>query len=94
MYGNGVHRFVPLGGKECQYYSNNSELNIFKENLNVIHMNIKGVNSNLDNFLGALKTTNEDFHVIVLTETHLRSENDWIDISEFNAVHLIRTWKI
>ena len=86
-----VNRIVPLGGNECQYYSINSELNINNENLNVIHMNIRTVNSNLDEFLGALKTMNKDFHVIVLTETYLKSEHDWIDVPGFNAFHLTRT---
>ena len=72
----------------------NSELNIINENLNVVHMSIRTVNLNLDEFFGALKTMNKDFHVIVLTETYLKSENDWIDIPGFSAIHLIRTRKI
>ena len=90
----GVNRIVPFGGNEYQYYSTISELNIINGNLNLIHMNIKTLSSNLDEFLGDLKTVSKDFHVIVLTETYLKSENDWTDIPGFNAFHLIRTKKI
>ena len=39
-----VNRNMPFGGNGCQYYS----INIIYESLNVIHMNIRSVNSNLD----------------------------------------------
>ena len=89
-----VNRFVPLGGNECQYYSKNSEINIITEKLNVIHINIRTVNSNLDELLGCLKAIIQDFHINVLTETSLKSEDNLINVPGFNAFHLIRARKI
>ena len=77
----------------CEYYYLTSDLDISNENFNVIHINIRTVNSNLDEFLGYLNRINKDFHVIVLTETFLKCESDWIDIPGFNAFHSIRTKK-
>ena len=89
-----VNRIVPPGGNECQYYNISSSLNIVNENSNVIHLNIKTVNSILDEILEHLKALNKEFHVIVLTEPFIQSEDDWIDIPGYNVFHLIPTRKI
>ena len=54
-------------------------------------MNIRTLNSNLDEFSGCLNKLNKVFNVIVLTENCLICESDWKDIPGFNAFHSIRT---
>ena len=88
-----LNNFETNDENPCEYYYLTSDLDISNENFNVIHINIRTVNSNLDEFLGYLNRINKDFHVIVLTETFLKCESDWIDIPGFNAFHSIRTIK-
>jgi len=79
----------------CSFYDCNGFKDIVfgGNSFNIIHMNIRSVNRNLDEFLLCLTNFKTKFSVIVLTETWLSSSSDWLDIPGYLAFHSIRESK-
>ena len=61
--------------------------------INVIHINIQSCNEHLDELLAYFNAIKPKFHVIVLSETWLNFEEDWLDIEGYKAIHSIRKLK-
>ena len=68
-------------------------LSVDKNNSILIHINIQSINSYLDEFKLFIKKIDVDFHIIVLTETHLSDESDWIDLPGWYAFQSSRKTK-
>ena len=77
---------------QCHYYDTLSYNSIHSspDSFNVVHLNIRSVQKNLDEFLLNLEDIKMYFSVIVLTETWMNDISDWIDVSNFNAFHSVR----
>lgn len=77
---------------QCIYYDlENFESFISKENsFNVLHINIRSVNKNFDEFVVNMKNVGTSFSVIILTETWLRSTHDWMEMPGYEAFHSVR----
>ena len=79
--------------EQCTYYdceSLHGYLTTDQNSLNVIHMNIRSCNRNFDEFAIFINQTGVEFPVIVLTETWLTAESDWLNILGYRAFHSIR----
>ena len=63
---------------------------IASSKFNIIHMNIRSYNKNLDEFLSFIDCTKINFPIIFLSETWLKNENDWINIPNYTAFHSFR----
>ena len=61
--------------------------------IDVIHINIRSCNKHFNELLARLNSINIKFHVIVLSETWLKFEEDWFDIKGYKAFHSIRRTK-
>ena len=72
-------------------YSLDDELPLSEGNLNIIHLNIRSVATNLDEFLVNLRKFQGVFHIIVLTETWLDQISDWTELRGYKSFHTIRT---
>ena len=55
------------------------------------HIKIHSVNCNLDEFRSEIQNPGAVFHVIVLSETWITYELNWIEIPEFSSYRSIRT---
>ena len=75
----------------CRYFSINDQIGLPSSSLNIIHLNVRSANSNLDEFFLLLSEMKLSFHIIILTETWLRSTDEWIDIPGYHAYHNIRS---
>ena len=78
---------------KCDYYDIKSLNQHFSKNnssLNLIHLNIRSIKSNLDEFLINLMKINFDFHIIVLSETWMSARSDWTFVPGYKAFHSIR----
>ena len=80
--------------EQCTYYYDCESLHGYlttdQNSLNVIHMNIRSCNRNFDEFPIFINQTGVEFPVIVLTETWLTAESDWLNILGYRAFHSIR----
>ena len=56
-------------------------------------MKIRSTKTNLDEFLLNFTKFKEKLHVIVLTKTHLKSEDDFLEVPGYYYFHGIRTRK-
>ena len=61
--------------------------------LSAIHINIRSVNRNLDEFILFTNRLDMQFSIIVLTETWLNSEMRWTDIPGYKSYHTVRSGK-
>ena len=74
---------------KCKKYSTN------KNDFSLIHLNIRSIPKNMDQFLMFLETVNCEFSIIGFTETWLKEENvDCYGISGYNCEHNYRKDKI
>ena len=64
-----------------------------KNNLNCIHLNIRSVHQNLDEFLLNLQILGIRWNVVILSETWMKSESDFIPIPGYLAFHSVRNHK-
>ena len=79
-------------GNQCNFYSSDSfnDIDFDINSFNIVHLNVRSCNKNLDELMLNLKNFNMHFSIVVLTETWLNSLSDWIDLPGFNAFHSIR----
>lgn len=89
-----VHSFND--NPNCKYY----EVQAFKRkfagdlsSLKLIHLNIRSVNRNLDEFVIFLQSTCVEFHVIILSETWLGNSSEFPDVDGYLAFHSVRQGK-
>ena len=54
-----------------------------KNNLNCIHLNIRSVHQNLDEFMLNLQILGIRWNVVILSETWMKSENDFQPASKY-----------
>ena len=76
---------------QCDFFSLDSNFELNNSNFNLIHINIQSVNCNLDEFMCKIQNLGAVFHVIVLSETWITDELNWIEIPGFSSYHSIRT---
>lgn len=80
-------------GTPCSNYSPKTFNNSFRNKasiFHIMHLNIRSASKNLDEFQVFLQSLSVDFSVIVLSETWLNSEAEWIDIPGYTSYHTIR----
>ena len=80
--------------KECKFFSQrefNDKFSNSKNSLGIIHINIRSINKNLDEFLAFLSQLSFCFSVVILTETWLMSRSDWLEVEGLNGYHSIRS---
>ena len=77
----------------CSYYG----CRLFKSSfagdtasLRLLHFNCRSAKKNLDEFLILLYRLGVEFHIIILTETWLNSEQDWNEMPGYTAYHSIK----
>ena len=78
--------------KECKFFSQrefNDKFSNSKNSLGIIHINIRSINKNLDEFLAFLSQLSFCFSVVILTETWLMSRSDWLELEGLNGYHSI-----
>ena len=63
---------------------------IINSKFNILHINIRSYNKNLDEFLSFIDCTQVKFPIILLSETWIKNENDWINIPNYTAYHSFR----
>ena len=64
-----------------------------KDNFSVLHLNIRNLNANIDNFREFLASLNGNFSVIVLTESwcdETANENSLLNLDNYFSVHQTR----
>jgi hypothetical protein len=77
----------------CELYDKQSFNTKFKGDnkaLNVLHLNIRSINKNMDEFILFISGIEVELSVIVLTETWLNNECEFINIPGYRAFHSIR----
>ena len=74
----------------CDYYAFGSDLNLGVNSFNIVHMNTGSVRANLNEFLLNLNKFKVRFHAIVLSETWLKSESDFVDVPRYIAYYSLR----
>jgi exonuclease III len=82
-----------LNEGQCNNYdmhSFKSELRIDDSSIRFFHMNIRSAGRHLDETLLLLDSLSAKFTVIVLTETWLSSEHDWIELPGYTSFHSVR----
>ena len=61
-----------------------------KDNFSILHLNIRSLNANMDNFREFLGSLNGNFSVIVLTESwcdEIANENSLLSLDNYYSVH-------
>ena len=78
--------------ESCTYFDmdNLNTISDASNSLNLIHVNFRLCNKNLDKFLCMLDSMPLPFPIVVLTETWLNSEEDWVNVPGYVAYHSIR----
>ena len=64
-----------------------------KDNFSILHLNIRSLNANIDNFRGFLASLDGNFSVIVLTESwcdETANENSLLNLDNYFSVHQTR----
>ena len=76
----------------CNYHDRLSLKNYMEaeSGLNIISANIRSAQKNFDELLAVLNLYEVKFHIIILCETWLSSELEWIPVAGFTAFHSIR----
>ena len=67
-----------------------------KDNLSILHLNIRSLNANIDNFRDFLASLNGNFSVIALTESwwdETANENSLLNLNNYYSVHQTRNNK-
>ena len=67
-----------------------------KDNFSILHLNIRSLNANIENFRTFLASLNENFSVIVFTESWYNetgNENSSLNLNNFYSVHQTRNNK-
>ena len=59
--------------------------------LSIISANIRSANRNFDDFIGLLNSFKVKFHTIILCESWLSSESDWVPVPGYTAFHSVRS---
>lgn len=77
---------------DCTYEDSDSIINKINNTncFNILHINIRSCNKNLNKFLVYLSSMKVNFHALILTETWLKAESDWLDIQGYKAFHCTR----
>ena len=80
----------------CTYEDLNSIYNRLSNNfcINLLHINIRSCNKKFNELLATLNSIKPKFHVIILSESWLNFEEEWIDIEDYQAFHSIRKHKM
>ena len=98
-------RLNTFQNNECKYYTSNTINNIFDDcnhnidnTVNLIHINIRGLEKHFDDLITYLSTFSVKFDVICLSEAHLHDKNshlirDRFEISEYISYKLTSTIK-
>ena len=84
------------GDSDCSYFDTQSFNDDFvpeSTSLQIIHLNIRSVNKNFDEFQLLLASLKTCFHVIVLSETWLDDPAHWVPLPGYNAYHSVRSLK-
>ena len=78
--------------ESCTYFDmdNLNTISDASNSFNQIHVNCRSCNKNLDEFLCMLDSMPLPFPKVVLTETWLNSEEDWVNVPGYVAFHSIR----
>ena len=80
---------------KCTYYEDDGFNEKFRcsasDFFGVLHINIRSVNKNLDEFILFVDRLEVEFSVIVLTETWLNPNMKWVDVPGFVSYHSVRT---
>ena len=73
------------------YYTSTSFETIFKDSssdinnsLNILHLNIRGLETHFNDFVAFLSTFSLHFDIICLTEAHLYNKNKYLDTDRFH----------
>lgn len=79
---------------DCKLYKPYDLDGDFKDNLsmNILHINIRSINKNIDEFKLYLANLKMYFSIIVITETWMDNEDDWTDFewNNYDCFHTIR----
>ena len=82
---------------DSPYFSVENFIAIFeqinKDNFSILHLNIRSLNANIDNFREFLGSLNGNFSVIVLTESwcdETANENSLLSLDNYYSVHQTR----
>ena len=77
---------------QCKYYTVDSSVNYTTSSnyLNIIHINIRSANGNIEEFLLNLNSAKIRFPIVILTITWLNSLSEWIDVPGYTAYHSVR----
>lgn len=78
---------------DCYYYDRNVfdiEFGHTANSLSFFHLNIRSFHRNIDETLVFLNSLRYEFSVIVLTETWLLSESDYINVDGYVPFHSVR----
>lgn len=85
--------FDDFDSNACDYYFP-KELNPSKSALSILHVNIRGIKTNFENFLHMLEVTNFYFNAICLTETWCTDaefyQNSLFSIPQYKSFHCER----
>ena len=80
-----------LSHKNCKYYTSSTLSSIFVDNkhsrsdsFNLIHVNIRGLETHFNDFLTFLSTFDFAFDVICLSEAHLCMDKTYLDSDRFH----------
>ena len=82
-----------LSSNSCNSYSLeeiNLDESLLESKLNILHLNIRSANSNLDEFLVLLDTIKIKFSIIILSETWIKDSSNHINIPGYVSYHSIR----
>ena len=85
-------RLNNLQNNTCDYYTSKTYNNIFEnsnckvsDNLNIIHINIRGLEAHFNDFISYLSTFSKNtFDIICLSEAHLFKSNSYLDLDRFD----------
>ena len=64
-----------------------------KDNSSILHLDLRSLNGNIDNFREFLASLNENFSVIVLRKSWCKetaNENSLVNLDNYNSVHQTR----
>ena len=68
----------------------NNDESLINSKLNILHLNIRSCNKNIDDFISFLETVKMKFSVLVLSETWIKDEFNLINIPGYVSYHSIR----
>ena len=68
----------------------NLNVNLLDSKVNILHLNIRSCNKNMDEFLSFLEAVKMKFSIIILTETWLKDSINDINIPGYVCYHSTR----